>query len=71
MDPITTLELLREAQRDLRFEDAELHAIDLGAWIKSGGFIPSDLTEREADYADECLARAAAGALADADDWTF
>lgn len=65
MDPNTALDLMREAQNEARWEDAEQHAADLGAWILNGGFVPFGMTAREADYADEMLARAAAAALRD------
>ena len=65
MDPNTALDLMREAQREARWEDAEQHAADLGAWILNGGFVPFGMTEREADYACEMLRGAAAAVLSD------
>jgi hypothetical protein len=50
MDPNTALDLMREAIRDLRHEDAEAHAADLGAWMASGGFEPAGMNGAERRY---------------------
>jgi len=50
MDPNAALDLMREAQHETRWEDADEHAADLGAWIAFGGFAPGDITARELDY---------------------
>lgn len=55
MDPTTTLELMREAQRDARWEDADEHAADLGEWLLRDGFHPADISTRELRY---CIERA-------------
>ncbi len=51
MDPDTTLALMREAQRDARYADADEHAADLGQWINDGGYLPTGMSAREVSYA--------------------
>jgi len=50
MDPNTALQMMREAQHDARWEDAEAHAADLGTWIDAGGFLPRGISSREVNY---------------------
>lgn len=51
MDPDTTLDLMREAQREARWDDADAHAADLGEWIDRGGYLPAGISSREVSYA--------------------
>ncbi len=50
MDPDATLALMREAQSDHRYDDADDHAADLGQWIALDGFPPSGISARELNY---------------------
>lgn len=51
MDPNAALALMREAQADHRWDDADDHAADLGQWIALGGFPPAGISPREIAYA--------------------
>lgn len=51
MDPDTTLALMREAQSEARWDDADAHAADLGEWIDRGGYLPAGISSREVAYA--------------------
>lgn len=62
MDPNTALLMMREAQQEGRWEDADAHAADLGAWLDRGGFQPRGLTSREAAYAFRALTEERAAA---------
>lgn len=53
MDPTIALDLLREAQRDGRRDDADDHAEDLGSWLLAGGFAPEGITRDETWHALE------------------
>ena len=51
MDPTATLDMMRAAQAEARWEDADEHAHDLGTWLAFGGFEPEGMTSREFSYA--------------------